>query len=189
MRSRNILRLAVITACLLLIPALGNRFIDGWNWDFTDFIFAGALLFGTGLAYELLASKGGTIAYRAAIGLALGTAFLLVWINAAVGIIGDGDLDSPNGMYFGVLAIGIIGALIARCTPRGMARTLFAMALAQMAAWVIALLLWPDKFAPGVVPVFGLNTVFAMLFAGSGLLFLKAARGCPSRANGKYVEC
>jgi hypothetical protein len=34
-------------------------------------------------------------------------------------------------MYIGVLAVGIIGAIIARLRPRGMARALFATALAQ----------------------------------------------------------
>jgi len=41
-------------------------------------------------------------------------------------------------MYIGVLAVGIIGALIARFQPHGMARALFATALAQMLVAVIA---------------------------------------------------
>jgi hypothetical protein len=66
-------------------------------------------------------------------------------VNAAVGIIGDGPV---NVMYFGVPAIGIIGALIARLEPNGMARALFAMALAQMAVPVIALVVWNPPFDP-----------------------------------------
>ena len=43
-------------------------------------------------------------------------------------------------MYFGVLAVGMAGALIARLRPRGMARALFATALAQALVAAIALI-------------------------------------------------
>ena len=78
-------------------------------------------------------------AYRAAIGVALVAAFILVWLSLGVGIIGQ-DGDPANLMYFGVLAIGIIGASMARFQPYGMARALFAMALAQVFVTTIALL-------------------------------------------------
>jgi hypothetical protein len=52
-------------------------------------------------------------AYRAAVGVAIAAAFILVWMNLAVGIIGSED-NPANLMYGGVLAIGIIGAVIAR---------------------------------------------------------------------------
>jgi hypothetical protein len=78
-------------------------------------------------------------AYRAAIGVALAAAFILVWLSLGVGIIGK-DGDPANLMYFGVLAVGIIGAIIARLQPYGMARALFATALAQALVAVIALI-------------------------------------------------
>ena len=65
-------------------------------------------------------------AYRVAIGVAVASALILVWINAAAGIIGDGPI---NLMYFGVIAVGMIGAFIARLEPRGMSRALFATSL------------------------------------------------------------
>jgi hypothetical protein len=157
----------------------------GWNWPPWAFAFWGALLFGTGLTYELVARKGGTITYRAAVGVACATGFILFWINAAAGIIGDGPV---NLMYLGVLAVGSIGAFIARFQPRGMALALFATAVAQMLVPVIALVIWKagwesllvdprspnPPFDPGIVPVFGLNAVFVLLFAGSALLFRRA---------------
>jgi hypothetical protein len=93
-------------------------------------------------------------------------------VNAAVGIIGDGPV---NLMYFGVPVLLIIGALIARLQPHGMALALFTTALVVIVIPLIALLVWNPPFAPGVLPVFVLNGVFAMLFAGSGLLFRRAA--------------
>ncbi len=185
MPNKPILRIAVVTGCLLLVPLLGNLFVEGWNWDLFDFVIWGALLFGTGLTFELVARKGATASYRAAVGLACATGFILFWINAAVGIIGDGPV---NLMYLGVLAVGFIGASIARFQPRGMALALFATAVAQILVPVIALAIWKaggqdllmdphsphPPFDPGIAPVFGLNAVFAMLWVVSGLLFRHA---------------
>jgi hypothetical protein len=174
---------AFVVALILLIPLVltirdGGVEGVGWNWAFFDFVFMGALLFGAGLVYELVARKMSNGAYRAAVGLAVVAAVLLVWINAAVGIIGDGDLDSPNGMYFGVLAIGFIGALIARFRPHGMARALFTMAIAQALVPVIALVISKPAFfdPPGVLGVFVLNTFFVLLWVVSALLFRNAEK-------------
>jgi hypothetical protein len=170
-------RPAWITAFMLTIPLLGNRFVEGWNWSFPSFIVAGVLVFGTCFAYELVARHATALAHRAAIGLALGAALLLVWVNAAVEIIGD---DNPaNLMFFGVPIVGTVGAVLARFRPHGMALALFATALAQALVPTIALVLWSPQvtsWAPGVLPVFGLNAFFVMLFAASALLFRRAAR-------------
>src|SRR4028119_1605940 len=52
---------ALATAFILLIPLLTAP-----AWSLADFVFAGALIFGTGLAFVLVA-KAGNIAYRAAV--------------------------------------------------------------------------------------------------------------------------
>ncbi len=72
---------AWITALILLIPLLGNHFVDGWNWALGGFVVAGMFLFGTSLTYELVTRKADTIAHRVAVGIALAAAFLLVWVN------------------------------------------------------------------------------------------------------------
>lgn len=99
-------------------------------------------------------------------------------MNAAVGIIGDDEFF--NLMYFGVLAIGIVGALIARLQPQGLARALFAVAIAQMLVPLIVLAIPNLRGAlmepPGPVVVFALNAFFAMLWIGSAWLFRRAAR-------------
>src|ERR687896_2261411 len=107
----SVVGVALATAFILLIPLLAE-----WAWTLFDFVFAGALIFGTGLTYVLVARKAGNIAYRAAVGIALAAAFLLFWVNGAVGVIGSED-NPANVMYFGVLAIAIIGAIIARFRP------------------------------------------------------------------------
>jgi hypothetical protein len=170
------IRLAIATGIILLLPFIAMQFTDEVVWDLADFVAAGVLLFGTGLAYELMARKGGTVAYRAGGGVALATVFLLVWVNGAVGIIGSENNDA-NLMYFGVISIGIIGAIIARLQPLGMARALFVTALAQALVPVIALTIWqPTSWgAAGVFGVFVLNAFFVMLLVGSALLFKRAA--------------
>jgi hypothetical protein len=133
--------------------------------------------------YELVARHADNSAYKAGVGVAVGAALLLVWINAAVGIIGDDE--SINLLYFGVLAVGMVGVFIARFEPQGMARALFAMAIAQMLVPVIVLAIPNLRGAlmepPGVIGVIGLNAFFAILFVGSALLFRKAARGGQER--------
>jgi hypothetical protein len=184
--QKSLLRIALGTALLLLIPLFGNLYM-GWNWPATAFPFWGAVVFGTGLTYELVARKGGAMAYRVAVGIACVTGFVLLFINAAAGIIGDGPV---NLMYVGVLAVGFAGALIARFEARAMALALFATAAAQMLVPVIALVIWKagwldlltasnsphPPFHPGVGPVFGLNAVFAMAWVVSGLLFRRAGQ-------------
>jgi hypothetical protein len=117
-------------------------------------------------------------AYRAAIGIALATACILVWLSLGVGIIGR-DGDPANLMYFGVLAVGIVGALIARFRPHGMARALFAMALAQALVAAIALIAGLGLPWSGPAEIVLLNAFFVAMFGGSGWLFRRAARYGP----------
>jgi hypothetical protein len=168
---RSVLGVALVTAFLLLIPLLAN-----WPWTLGDFVFAGALISGTGLAYVLVARKGGNMAYRFAFGVALAAAFLLVWINLAVGIIGEPD-EVGNLMYIGVLAVGIAGAFVARFRQQEMARALLATALVQALVAVIALIFRLGSGSPpGVLGILILNGFFVSLFAGSALLFRHAGR-------------
>lgn len=166
--SRGRIAAWVAATLLLLLP-----WVAGAPWTVSDFIFAGILLFGSLGAYEVAARMTGDKAYRAGAGVAIAAAFLLTWINAAVGIT-DSDADV---LYLVVIAIGIIGALIARFRPEGMARAMLATAVAHASVGVIALI-------AGIVPAYnsafeilGLTAFFVVLFGGSALLFREAARG------------
>ncbi len=163
-------------ALILLLPLVAMQFTDEVNWDVADFALFGALLIAVGVPYELAVRTTGNNAARAAVGIALGAAFILVWVNGAVGIIGSED-NPANLMYGGVLAVGIIGAAIARFQPQGMARALFATAVAQALVAVIALIGRLGAPWSGPLEIVALNGFFVALFTGSALLFLKAARG------------
>jgi len=176
MKNKSLLVIVLVPAMILLIPAAAMVFkVDGWAWGPLDFVVMWALMAGAGFAYKLATRKTVSLAYRAAAGLAVGTAFILTWINGAVGIVGSED-NPANLMYIGVVVVGLIGVAIARFQADRMAVVLFSMALAQMLVPLIALIISTHDFAPGVLPVFGLNAVFALAFIGSGLLFRLAAR-------------
>jgi hypothetical protein len=184
MRNKNILRIALATGFILLIPLVAMQFTSEVAWTLSDFVFAGVLLFGAGLTYELVARKGDTVTYRLAAGVAVATGLLLIWVDLAVGIIGDEE-NPDILMYIGVLAVGIVGAIIARFRPHGMARALFVTAFAQMLVAVIALIVGMHHY-PGssASEILGVNGFFAALFTLSALLFQRAA----GERNGPEVE-
>jgi hypothetical protein len=122
-------------------------------------------------------------AYRSAIGIAVAAAIILVWLSLGVGIIGR-DGDPANLMYFGVLTIGIIGAVAARLQPHGMARALYATAFAQAIVAAIALIAGLGRPWSGPAEILLLNGFFVASFAGSAWLFRRAAReGTERRGN------
>ena len=177
-RRGRIWRMApwVIAALILLLPLIAMHFTDEVVWDETDFAVFGAMLFGACSAYGLATRMTGSVAYRAAVGIAVVAAFILTWINLAVGIIGSEE-NPANLMYGGVLAIGMLGALIVRFQPHGMAGALVATALAQALVGMIALIAGLGSTGPhwpGAI-VF-LNGFFTALWLISAWLFRKAAR-------------
>ena len=117
-----------------------------------------------------------TDSYRFATILALATAFILVWLIGAVGVIGV-EGDPFDLMYFGVLAVWLIGAIAARLRPHGMARALFATAFAQALVAFVALIVGKHQSSVSSVPeILILNGFFIALFLGSARLFGNAAR-------------
>lgn len=165
-----------VAAFLLLLPLVAMQFTNEVEWDETDFIVMGAMLFGACGAFEMAARMTGNMAYRAAVGIAVVGVFLLIWINLAVGIIGSED-NPANLIYVGVLATGLIGAIIARFQAHGMTRALVATALAQglvgVIAWAAGLGSEGENY-PLVILV--LNGVFAALWLLSAWLFRLAAQ-------------
>jgi hypothetical protein len=174
-QNKNLFFIALAVAFILLLPWLAMQFSGEMAWSPFDFAFAGTFLFGIGLAFELLTRKVGDISYRLGVGAALAGVLLLVWLNLAVGIIGSED-NPINILYFGVLTVILIGSLLARFQPQGLARALFATALAQALVTLVAL------FAEGTQDAFKivmLNGFFVALWAASALLF----RGSNTSSN------
>jgi len=176
--NRSTIGIVLAPASILLLPLLAMQFTDDMAWGVFDFVLAGVLLMGIGLVYALVRNAG-DLAYRAAVGIAIATALFLVWMVGALGVIGETG-DRADLMYGAVLAVGIIGAIVARFRPEGMARALLATALVQALVAVIALLAGKHEAAiSSVAEIVLLNGMFIVLFIGSAWLFRHAARKQP----------
>lgn len=164
-------------AVLLLIPAVAMRFTSEVQWTAFDFAFFGGLLLVVCCGFEFLLARAVNVAYRFAASIALGTAFLMIWANAAVGIIGSED-NPANLMYAGVLAVGVIGAILARFRARGMARAMAATAGAMFVVLSAAVLGRVSDPVETIKPaqLFEITLFFAFLWSLSAALFEKAAR-------------
>ena len=167
-------------AALLAVPFVAMRFTSEVNWDAADFIVMGALLGAACGAYEIATRLSASMVYRAAAGVAVLGAFLLVWVNLAVGIVGSED-NPANLMFFGVPVVGLVGAALVRGRPSGMARTLLAMAAAQVLVAVIATV--PGWGEPVHAPpaVAGVTLFFLAPWLVSAALFRRAARASDLR--------
>jgi hypothetical protein len=165
-----------IPIALLLLPAVAMRFTDEVKWDLADFVIIGILLFSCSAMFELAARIGHGIFYRAGAGLTIVTMFLLIWVNMAVGIIGD-EGDPANLMYAGVIFILFGGAIVAHFSAEGMTRALLATGTAQAAVTLVALAagMGADD-PPGPLGVLILNGIFTGLWLLAALLFRQAAK-------------
>jgi cell division protein FtsL len=169
--SRSILSVALGTALVLSVPLVAQQFTDEVNWSVADFLVMGVLIFSAGLSYVLITRYVTNIVHKAAIVMALGSTFLMIWANLAVGLIGSGP-NPGNLMYLAVIAVGFIGTFFSRFTPAGMERTLYAMALAVVLLAIIALATNMQQYAgSSVAEIIGVNGFFTVLFGISGLLF------------------
>jgi len=172
--TKSLLRVALATAFLLLIPLVAMQFTREVVWALSDFIIAGVLLFGTGLTYVVVSRLGNTTSYRLGAGVAVLAGLLLIWINLAVGFLGSED--NPANLLFGaVLAVASVGALVARFRPLGMARAMFAAAFTQFLVPLVAALIYKPEVDLGMLKVLLLNTIFSGIWATSGWLFRRAA--------------
>jgi len=148
-------------AALLSVPAIAMRFAPaaGFDWSPMDFVVMGVLLGAVGLGVELVVRASSSLAWRAGAVVAVLTAFLTIWVNLAVGMIGSED-NPYNFVFLAVLALALAGALLARFRAAGMARAMLVAVLAQAAAGAAGL---PQDPRGGIFSI------------GFGLLWLLAA--------------
>lgn len=148
-------------AALLLTPLVAMQFTPEVNWSAGDFVFA-ALMFGTvGLLIELAVRMSSNGWYRAGAALAVLSGFVTVWVNGAVGMIGD-EGAPVNLALMALVPLSLIGAALARFRARPMAWVM-AMAGSMQAAIAILAILWKLDPRGGVLTL-----------ALSGLWFLSA---------------
>jgi galactitol-specific phosphotransferase system IIC component len=89
MKLRNSAYIFIGTAVILSILLIVMQFTKEVDRDLSDFIIIGLLLTGTGLAYELLASKFSSPRQKFIIGIGALGFVTLVWAELAVGVFGS----------------------------------------------------------------------------------------------------
>lgn len=160
-------------AVLLVLPAVTMRYTSEVNWTALDFAFAAVMFLVVGGLLELAVRAGTNRAYRIACGLAILTSFLLIWINAAVGIVGDED--NPFNLLFMAAIVAMIGGTVAsRGDAQAMARSARMAFVFQSVVGLLALRLDPNS-----IPV---TILFCGLWAAAAFLFSRSAAA--SRATG-----
>ena len=125
-----------LIAALVALPAIAMQFTAEVNWTASDFVAAAVLLGGVGLAFELAVRASGHWAYRGGAAVALGLSLLLLWANAAVGIVGSED-EAINLWFNLIPLLALIGTLGARLRARGMAMAMVVTATAQLLLGVL----------------------------------------------------
>ena len=164
-------------ALMLVLPLAAMRLgVPGVVWTLSDFLVMGALLGTCGLVLELVTRLSDNLAYRFAATIAVGAAFMLVWVNLAVGFLGGED-NFANLMFLGVILVAAVGTLAVRARAEHMAQVMLVTAAAQVLAGFVGYAAgWASPGGQGVYEA----TMGTMLFAGlwllSAFLFAKAAR-------------
>jgi hypothetical protein len=169
--TRPILYVLAGTLLVLLIPLVAMRFTSEVNWSPFDFFVMGCLLLGVGVTYVLITRYARHFVFRLAALAAVGTTFLLVWANLAVGLIGAGP-HAGNLMYMGVVAVVILGTYVSNFTARGMERAMLATAGSLVLVVVIALSTGMQHYpASSTMEIISVNGFFIMLYLVAALLF------------------
>lgn len=175
-RRGNLLRMVgwSVAAALLLLPFVAMQFTPEVNWTASDFIIWGIMLGAAGGLFELAVRLSPLPSYRAGFALALVGAFLVTWVNLAVGIVGSEDNPS-NQFFFLALLVGIVGSGVARLRAAGMTYAMFATAAALGIAFVFAEMSPRDElWVPATREAIGTG-ILALIFVTSALLFRRAA--------------
>ena len=162
-------------ALILLLPLVAMQFTSEVNWDWKDFVFAGVLIGSVGLVYEVTVRMTRSWSYRAAVAVALAAGFLIIWVNGAVGMIGDED-NPYNLLFIGVIAMALVGAIVARFRAGGLA---LAMTVAAVMHFGVAVGGMFSDLRGGIF-----SAGFACVWLLSAALFFHAARdpGRPASA-------
>lgn len=88
--QNSFFRAGLGTVAILMVPLIAMQFTNEVDWDETDFIVMGVLLFVTGFVLDQVNKRAGK--NRMFIGIGIVLVFLLVWVHLAVGIVDDWPL-------------------------------------------------------------------------------------------------
>lgn len=162
-----------IAVLILALPFAAMKFTSEVNWTAPDFLFAGLLIGGVGLLFELTVRSSDNKTYRAGVGLALAASFLTIWATGAVGMIGD-EGNPLNLMFLSVILIALLGSALGRFGSQGMAVAMLAAAVAQFVASTIGMF---TDLLGGF-----LSAMFSAIWLASAWMFRRASNQPPIAA-------
>lgn len=123
-----------------------------------------------------MAGASANAAYRGGAAVALTASFLQVWMNLAVGIVGNTDNPQNQG-FFGVVVAAAACAFVARLRPDGMARAMLATAGVQaLLGLMVATAPITARDPMGATGVAILSALFVALWLMSAALFHRSTR-------------
>lgn len=177
---KTVFRVALGALAALMVPLAASRVVEGWHWGPGAFVFTYVLFFATGMAYALIARRMNVWSYKAAVAVALGVGFALGWAT----MVHLSETENPVLLvYYGVLAVGLAGAAVARLEPRGLERTAYVMAAGTGVAWLVTQVLFPVAYADPPDNLGVKHALLALLFVITGLLFRHASRSAAAHGN------
>ena len=101
---------------------------DGVNWGPMDFAIVGVLVLGAACCTSTPAQGPGAPHSGSPSPSRSGAGLLLIWVNLAVGMIGD-EGNAANLMYMLPMVVALIGAAVSRFEPREASIWMFATAV------------------------------------------------------------
>lgn len=159
-----------------LAVILSLPLIFKFPWTLSDFVFAGVFLGGAGLIVELICWASSSLSYRLGGLIALLATVGLVWVNGAVGFLGDED-NPANLMFLEVIAIAVVGSVIVRFRAAGLAKVMATAALAQLVVGIVGYAAgWASPGLAGLTEVAMGTVLFGSMWLVSAGLFHWAAK-------------
>jgi hypothetical protein len=159
-------------ALLLSVPFVAMRFTSEVNWSASDFAMMGTLLALACGIIELAARRGGNVAYKLGVTVAVGGGFLIVWANLAVGH-EHTPYDYP---FYLALLVGLVGSAVARLRPKGMMAAMLAAAAGLIVALRLAMVQEADAEGGNLLVTAVASAAIASPFLIAAWLFRQASR-------------
>lgn len=85
MQKKQIIKIVSWSTLALVIPILGQLFVEGWNWTWHDFLFAWVFFNILGFVYTFVTNKISMRRWRIVAGLFVVAVFAFVWVMLATG--------------------------------------------------------------------------------------------------------
>ena len=125
-------------AVLFILPAVAMQLTNEVVWTASDFLVWAAMLLVACTVADVALRKAKNFITLAAGLIAVGAGFFTVWVNLAVGIIGN-ENDPHNLAFMAVPMVALVGGVIARLKPDRMAVAMLVAAVVQLAAAAFAI--------------------------------------------------